>query len=323
MDSEQAAHHTLSVPLARHLLDRDGTERTRDGLIAQLRASEKTAVLLLRSSRALLAQRVDGSPAALEFVAPSVIPPSVEPIYLGRATAGMGLAPGTPILAALVADADGQAVCAEEARWQGLRTIAPELGDAEAGLLAQAIAIEAWHDSHRHCPRCGAATQVRAAGWVRHCPVDNIEIFPRPDPAVIVLITDADDRVLLGSNASWAPGRYSLLAGFVEPGESLEHAVAREMKEESGLDVVDPRYRASQPWPFPASIMLGFTATLAADQSPEDLKPDGVEILDLRWFTRAQLAEAIGDVVLPGASSIARALLEEWYGGALIEMPRP
>jgi NAD+ diphosphatase len=158
---------------------------------------------------------------------------------------------------------------------------------------------------------------VEESGWVRRCPADGSQVFPRTDPAVIVLITDADDRILLGSNALWENNRYSLLAGFVEPGESLESAVIREMFEESGLHVVDPVYLGSQPWPFPASIMFGFTVRLAPGQSPEALAPDGEEILDLRWFSRDELRAASDDIVLPGPSSIAHAIIERWLGGAL------
>ncbi|HXR44149.1 MAG TPA: NAD(+) diphosphatase, partial [Pseudolysinimonas sp.] len=144
------------------------------------------------------------------------------------------------------------------------------------------------------------------------------EVFPRTDAAIIVGITDADDRLLLGSNAMWAANRFSVLAGFVEPGESLEAAVVREVFEESGLRVTDPVYLGSQPWPFPASLMVGFRARLA-DGEPADTHPDGEEILALRWFTREEMAAAIADgsIGLPGRASIARAIIEDWYGGEI------
>src|SRR5690606_28828848 len=144
---------------------------------------------------------------------------------------------------------------------------------------------------------------LRAAGETR-------EVFPRTDPAIIVAVVDADDRLLLGSNAMWEVNRYSLLAGFVEPGESLEAAVAREVFEESGVRVVDPVYLGSQPWPFPSSLMLGFRA-LADPAGSWELRPDGAEILELRWFTREELRQARetgpdAAVILPGGASIAR-----------------
>jgi NAD+ diphosphatase len=143
------------------------------------------------------------------------------------------------------------------------------------------------------------------------------ELFPRTDAAIIVGVTDRDDRILLGSNAAWDTGRYSLLAGFVEPGESLEDAVRREVHEESGVHVEEPEYLGSQPWPFPASLMLGFRAR-ALDGDPTTIRPDGVEIMDLRWFSRDDIrAEAGTTLHLPGRTSIARAILEEWFGGPI------
>jgi NAD+ diphosphatase len=133
---------------------------------------------------------------------------------------------------------------------------------------------------------------------------------------VIALVTDSKDRIVLGSNALWEAQRYSLLAGFVEPGESLEAAVVREVWEESGLHVRDPQYLGSQPWPFPASLMVGFRATLDEAHAME-LRPDGTEIIDLRWFSREDLSAALGTILLPGRTSIARAMIEDWFGQTL------
>ncbi|MGH8867026.1 MAG: NAD(+) diphosphatase, partial [Actinomycetes bacterium] len=149
----------------------------------------------------------------------------------------------------------------------------------------------------------------------RRCPADGSLHFPRTDPAVIMLVTDGGDRCLLGRQAKWPERRFSTLAGFVEPGESLEHAVAREVHEEAGLRVVSTDYVASQPWPFPASLMLGFTATVDG----HDVRVDGEEIVEARWLTRAQLCEDFrtGELRLPPPVSIARRLIEGWYGDAL------
>jgi len=199
--------------------------------------------------------------------------------------------------------------------WTSLRELGATLDGAEAGLATTAVALDAWHDRHVRCPRCGAATQVRQAGWIRVCVVDGSEHYPRTDPAVIMAVVDDADRILLGHAAQWAPKRWSTLAGFVESGESLEHAVRREVLEETGVVVGDVSYRGSQPWPFPASLMLGFRAAALTS----DVVVDGVELGDARWFTRDELAAAVasGEVIPPGRASIARALVEDWFGGLL------
>ncbi|HET9899739.1 MAG TPA: NAD(+) diphosphatase, partial [Actinomycetes bacterium] len=167
---------------------------------------------------------------------------------------------------------------------------------------------------------CGAPTEIGAAGHLRTCPQDGSQHFPRTDPAVIMAVISPDDRLLLGHQHVWPARRYSTLAGFVEPGESLEMAVAREVREEAGIDVVAVTYIASQPWPFPSSLMLGFTARADSD----DIRPDGDEIEDVRWFSRDALREDVrsGELRLPPPVSIARRLIELWYGGPLGEAAR-
>jgi len=175
--------------------------------------------------------------------------------------------------------------------------------------------LEAWHTTHEFCPRCGARTEIAFSGHIRVCPKDGSEHFPRVDPAVIMLIRDDDDRILLARGPQWPENRVSVLAGFVEPGESLELAVIREVHEEVGIVVTEPRYMGSQPWPFPRSLMLGFFARALTT----DLHPDAVEIADARWFTRAELLAELegGRLGLPSPISIARRLIEAWYGSAL------
>ena len=141
---------------------------------------------------------------------------------------------------------------------------------------------------------------------------DGGAVFPRTDTAVIVLVTDADDRILLGANRNWSPRFYSLLAGFVEPGESFEQAAAREVLEEASANIVDLNYVGSQPWPFPASLMVGFTAKLDPNQDPATVRADELELAEVRWFTRAEIGAH--PELLPGRSSIARAMIEQWYG---------
>ncbi|OJX62267.1 MAG: NADH pyrophosphatase [Micrococcales bacterium 73-13] len=296
------------LPLSRSAIDRDHAAREREGLLDALWADPATRILPILDGQALLA-----SPQRLTFLAPDALARPAVSAYLGRTVEEAPDAPaGTPIVAALLEDAAHLA----EADWRNLRQIGDALSARDAGLFTQALAILNWHASHPFSPRTGEATVVESAGWVRRDPVGGDQVFPRTDPAVIVAVTDHDDRLLLGSNAMWETNRYSLLAGFVDPGESLEAAVVREIEEESGLRVVEPRYAGSQPWPFPASLMVGFTARLAPDQDPAP-RPDGVEILDLRWFSREELAAALGEIRLPMRTSIARALIERWFGGPL------
>ena len=202
------------------------------------------------------------------------------------------------------------------ARPADLRQSGALLGDRDSGLLTHAVALDNWHATHTHCPRCGALTEVVPGGHARICPVDGSEHFPRTDPAVITLVTDATDRALLARNASWPEHRVSILAGFVEPGESAEQAVAREVAEETGIVVGDIRYLASQPWPMPRSLMLGFWARAAGSQP---IHVDEEEIAEAHWFSRDGLraAMAAGESRLPPPVSIAHRIIEAWYGAEL------
>lgn len=317
---------TTRLPLSRHAVDRDHLSRGIPGLFDQLWADADTRVLPVWHGRMLLAPHDPRTGPRLALLPPTTLPISPQDVglrvYLGRSLSiDLPEPAGTRIVAVQLDDAAAARLEPDEDRWVSLRTVATVLGDRDAGLFTEALGVLNWHASHAHCPRCGAATAVEEGGWVRRCPIDNSQVFPRTDPAVIVLITDADDRILLGSNAMWENSRYSLLAGFVEPGEALEMAVVREMLEESGLRVADPVYVGSQPWPFPASVMCGFTARLADDQQASDLLPDGAEILALRWFSRQELQDAGEWMLLPGPSSIAHAMIERWLGAPLPAAP--
>ncbi len=196
--------------------------------------------------------------------------------------------------------------------WLGLRDIGAEVDDLDAGLLVQAVGLAQWQDRSLHCPLCGAVTELRDAGWVRHCPVDGTDSFPRTDPAMIVLVHDGADHCVLGRQAVWPADRFSVLAGFVEPGESAEQAVVREVFEEVQLTVSDIRYVTSQPWPLPHSLMLGFTALADGGQR---LVVDQEEIAEAAWFSRAELCDP--DRVrpkLPPPVSIAYQLITDWLG---------
>jgi NAD+ diphosphatase len=194
----------------------------------------------------------------------------------------------------------------------GLRAAAAALPQADGGLAAHAAALVNWHRRHGFCSACGAATEVGGGGIVRDCPRCGTQHHPRTDPVVIMLVDDGRERVLLGRQPSWPAGRYSALAGFVEPGESLEEAVAREVREEAGVEVGTPAYESSQPWPFPSSLMVGFVAPW---RSGEPRRIDE-ELEDVRWFARAEVAAAMrgeaGPLGLPPRFAIARRLLEHW-----------
>jgi NAD+ diphosphatase len=203
----------------------------------------------------------------------------------------------------------------------GMREAAGALTQEEGGLVAYAAALLNWHRAARFCGVCGGRTVPGEAGATRVCAVCGTHHHPRTDPVVIMLVTDGD-RVLLGRQSAWPAGRYSALAGFVSPGESLEEAVAREVREEVGVMVGRPVYRSSQPWPFPASLMLGFHVPYvsgAIDGTDDELE-------DARWFTRDEVREAVredswddaptgGGLLLPPRSAIARRLVEEWVAG--------
>jgi len=196
-------------------------------------------------------------------------------------------------------------------RFAELRTVAALMPEDQAGLLGYARAMINWRRTHRHCGRCGTRTVPAKAGHVLICtnPFCRHEQFPRLDPAIIVLVIDGD-RVLLGRQASWPAGRYSTIAGFVEPGESLEDAVAREVQEETGIHVDGIEYHSSQPWPFPSSLMLGFTARALS----HDIQLRDLELEDARWFTREDIVS--GTPFLPPNVSISFRLIEDWFDAA-------
>jgi NAD+ diphosphatase len=347
------------LPLARATVDRAAERRPDPGLLDRLRQDPATRVVLVhrglvatvRSGTSPVTFRDATSHDAASGVAPGDVvgldlltasevadaaPSSDGWLFLGADDARAYLA---LVLADAEADADpdpsvppadlegfagangaeraaalrGELVAGRE--WSHLRQVGATIPARDAGLGVTAVALAAWHRSHRCCPRCGTPTVVAHAGWVRRCPVDGTDQYPRTDPAVIMAVVDADDRLLLAHAAHWPERRFSTLAGYVEPGESLEQAVRREVDEEVGVTVGDVAYRGSQPWPFPASLMLAFRAQATST----DLRPDGVEVTEARWFTRDELADAAagGEVLLPMRASIARALIEEWAGSAL------
>ena len=300
------------LPLSRLELDRDYLSRDRPNLFEELRADAASRVLVIFEGQALLS-----SPDALALVPFDAIPDAAMLVYLGKSLDPEAPEPvGTPIVAALLDDAGHLA----EAEWASLRRVGSVLSARDAGIFVEALGILNWHATHAFSPKTGSPSVAAKGGWVRVDSVTGAEMFPRTDAAIIVGIVDKDDRLLLGSNAQWESNRYSLLAGFVEPGESLEAAVIREVFEESGVRVSEPTYLGSQPWPFPASLMVGFLARVD-DTVDQELTPDGAEILDLRWFTRDELAASIGEILIPSRTSIARAIIEEWFGAPIEDAP--
>ena len=182
----------------------------------------------------------------------------------------------------------------------------------EAPLFAAALSLAWWHSRHRFCANCGAGTQIERGGWSRVCPECSAQHFPRVDP-VVIMLAEYEGQLLLGRQPQYPPGRYSALAGFLEPGESIEAAVARELHEEAGIQVADVSYTASQPWPFPSSLMIGCHARALGS----DLVIDTTELDDARWFTRSEIEAALaGDPQAafqpPPRFAIARTLLEHW-----------
>ena len=298
----QIMNETLSwLALARGTLDR-ATERRRDeDWLARVWASPRTRVLVVEQGKALV--RVQDSPA-LVLLSPAEAPAG-ERYLLGVDADDIAYFAVSGPLPAISGAEEGT-----------LRRVGALLSDRDSGLLVHAVALHNWHSTHPRCPRCGSRTTVANAGAGRVCPDDGSEHFPRVDPAVIMLVYDDADRVLLARHPQWPERRVSILAGFVEPGESLEQALAREVGEEVGLEVEDLRYLGSQPWPLPQSLMLGYFCR-AVDA--EKLRADQEEIQEANWYTRDELRAAViaGDVLLPGKVSIARHLIEHWYGGEL------
>lgn len=294
MSTAQAARRVLAVgepALSRSAVDRTAGRRRDPSWLA---AAWRKRGRLLRLDEDLAAPVVDGPALRLE---PTAGDPPAEALFLGDddTFAYFALDGGTP----------------SSGPYAALRDVGAEMSDRDAGLLVHAVALATWHRAHRRCPRCGAATVPGAGGSVRRCRQDGSEHFPRTDPAMIVLVTSADrERAVLGRPAGWPAPRFTILAGFVEPGESVEQTVVREVAEEVGLTVRDLCYVASQPWPFPASLMLGFTAVATT----EDLVLDPAELAEARWYSRDQLngAVAAGGVVLPPPVSIARKMIDAW-----------
>jgi len=243
-----------------------------------------------------------------------ISPQSTVPVHDGRLEVRPAVAApeGVRRFLGLVEDVPHFAVTTQPRgeNWQTLREFGARADDLEASLVTCAVALEQWHQRHVRCPRCGSTTTETQAGWTRTCTADGSEHFPRTDPAVIMLVHDGGDRALLGRQPSWPKGRYSTIAGFVEAGESSEQAVHREVREETGVLIDDVVYRASQPWPFPQSLMLGYEARVIGGE----VGTGDDELEDVRWFDRDELRHDLE--TLPPNASIAHWLITGWLNRA-------
>lgn len=305
------------LALSRAVLDRSGVERRDAGLVERLLADPATRVLELHGDRA----PVEGEPNVrstepgelrLRLRAPTAEDSGRLVLFAGRDVEGTAY-----VGVALPAEGLGQ-TDRNRARppapegWLTLRQAGAALGDRDAGLFTTVLALANWHGMHTHCSRCGIPTSPAEGGWLRVCPADDSEHYPRTDPAVIMAVVDADERLLLGRGPQWPDNRFSVLAGFVEPGESLEAAVAREVEEEVGIDVTDIRYLGNQPWPFPSSVMIGFTSRALGTS----IELDPHELSEAMWVTRDDYRTALrtGAIHRPFGLSIAKRIIEHWLG---------
>ncbi len=291
-------------------LDRAHLRRTDAAWLAERLADPMTRIVPVWRVRNLVRRAERPEPVTLTVEqARELLRDGMEPMFLGQVETSAYFAIDLPH--------EDEPAVADEAAFDDLRAVGPLLGRHDGAVLAYARALAQWHARHQYCGACGAKTEARDAGHVRVCTSQGCGIshFPRTDPAVIMLVYDGE-RILLGRQSIWPPGMHSVLAGFVEPGESLEDAVAREVEEEVGIKITDVHYHSSQPWPFPSSIMLGFWARAATT----DIQVDKDELESARWMTIEQVMASPEDETfkLPRKDSIARRLIEDWlaeHGG--------
>jgi NAD+ diphosphatase len=295
------------IPFSGNPLDRAANQRREDVWVAEQRLAESSRYLAF-SELNVLAREDEG--AQLHWLDASVL----EHLDSGIDLHFLGLRDGVAHFTIDVTGIDGllSAAGIEGASFADSRRIATDLPEGDAGILAQARALLDWHRRHRFCGTCGSPTMAAAGGSLRRCENCGAEHYPNPHP-VVIMVAWRGDRCLLGSGRTWAGARYSALAGFMDQGETIEEAVAREVKEEVGLDVDDVVYYTSQPWPFPSNLMIGCFAHVTG----EDIVVDPVELSGARWFGRDEIARALDDPSsvdfgLPGPIAIAHHLIRAW-----------
>lgn len=299
-DLERSANNTFVAKA----LEREHHRRKEPDWLARKMKEPESVFIPVRQSKVLV---IDG-----EAPAPVLLSPEQMAQYKETDSAFfLGEAKGRAYFAVELDEKDFGAF-ERAGRFKDLRAVAPLLSRDDGAILAYAQALAYWHRRNRFCGVCGARNEIREGGHFLGCvnPKCGAAHFPRTDPAIIVLIRYGD-KCLLGRQQSWVQGMYSVLAGFVEPGESIEGAVAREIFEEVGVRVKNIRYHSSQPWPFPCSLMLGFTA----DAEDGRITLDESELEDARWFGRRELREAVENraVKVPPPVSISYRLIEQWF----------
>ena len=290
------------LPLARFAVDRGALMRSNQDWLSELWPLESTRVLYINKNRVPVT-------AELSLV---LVQSHAMPMVDDQSALLLGIDSEHAYIAVMLDEQNGVAPL-----WVTLRDVGAQLSPLDVGLAITATALATWHNTHTYCPQCGLPTQVSDAGWSRRCSKDCVTHFPRTEPAIIVAVHDSEERILLGRRTNWPENWYSTLAGFVEAGESCEAAVVREIREEVGveIDIKSLQYLGSQPWPYPASLMLGYSA----EAITTEFKPAEDEIAQIRWLSREELTFQCesGMLKLPNPAAISWHLIEHWYGQPL------
>lgn len=294
-----------SLPLARFEVDRAASLRSNSDWLEEIWKDETTRVLVIFQEKIPV---TDGLSLLL-------IKPSHLNLTANQAKPFVSLLGVTETNTFVTYFADVDEL--NEASWVSLREVGSQLNSLDVGLATTANALAAWHANNLYCAKCSAPTVVTAAGWSRTCSVENTEHYPRTEPAMIVAVEDESGRILLGRRKQWRPSWFSTLAGFVEAGESVEACVVREVFEESGvsLDLQSLQYLGSQPWPFPASLMLGYRAKALTTA----IQHDDDEMAEVKWFSRDEFIQACETktLQLPNPTTIAWHLIQDWFGAPM------